>query len=409
MPRAWNRTLTRLMLVLALTCTLGWLFKVHCTAGGWTGAEQYTTGCYSDAMPFWGGRGVSAGEIPYFQARIEYPVLTGALIWIEGVFTRLIFGPGASAPHFLTIVTLANALLAGWVLRLFWNAGMDDRRLWAWAAAPPLILYVGHNWDMLAVVLAVAATLAAREGRLVKSAALGGLGLAAKLYPVLLLPLLGLQALLGEGWRRWMARVPLAAAVTAAAVGAWALVNLPVAAFAFDYWSEFYRFSSERAGTAASIWEILGAQAGWYSSIAERNLYAGLLFLAGAAVIIGFGWQRHQARLWMLFTPLLAWFMLTNKVYSPQFDLWLYPLLLLTAPRLRAVVLFVVAGIAAYFAEFWWFAGMEGAWPSATTGHIAIFAAIRAAAMFWLIADAVRFDPPAWLTTPAEPKSGQRA
>ena len=62
-------------LLLALTCVVGWLFKAHCGAV-WTGDEQYLTGCYSDAVPFWGLRGVAAGQLPYVQARIEYPVLT---------------------------------------------------------------------------------------------------------------------------------------------------------------------------------------------------------------------------------------------------------------------------------------------------------------------------------------------
>jgi uncharacterized membrane protein len=395
-----DRQLLRLMLALALTCALGWLFKAHCAPGGWTGAEQYTTGCYSDAVPFWTGRGVAAGEVPYFEARLEYPVLTGALIWIEGGITRGLFGAGANAMHFLGIVTLVNALLAGLVLWMLWRAGMDLLRLWGWALAPPLILYVGHNWDMLAVAFAVAAMLMAREGGLARAGAAAGLGLAAKLYPVLLLPLIGLQALFAPG-KGWTARLRRAAILSVAAVAAWAVVNLPVALPAPTNWAEFYRFSSERDGTAASVWQILADRSLWASAISARNLASALAFAAGAAAIVAFGWRRHCERLWILFTPLLAWFVLTNKVYSPQFDLWLYPMLLMTAPRLWRVALFVAADIAAYFAEFWWFAATEGAWPAASPMHIALAAAFRAAAMLWLIADAVRLAPPEWISRPA--------
>jgi hypothetical protein len=62
-----------------------------------------------------------------------------------------------------------------------------------------------------------------------------------------------------------------------------------------------------------------------HRTIADRNLYAAILFVAGAALIVALGWRRHRAHPWVLFTPVLAWFMLSNKVYSPQFDLWLYP------------------------------------------------------------------------------------
>ena len=127
--------------------------------------------------------------------------------------------------------------------------------------------------------------------------------------------------------------------------------------------------------------------------------------MAGAGAIVALGWRRHRAQPWVLFTPVLAWFLLTNKVYSPQFDLWLYPMLLMTAPRLRPVGLFVIGDIGAYFAEFWWFAGMAGAWPAATPGAIALWAAVRAAAMLWAIAEAVRLPAPEWLT----PRGGNEA
>jgi len=396
MRLALDPGLKRLMLALALTCAAGWLFKAHCAPGGWTGSEQYTTGCYSDAVPFWTGRGVAAGEIPYLQARMEYPVLTGALIWVEGGLTRALFGAGANAMHFLAIVTLFNALLAGLVLWMMRRAGVDEQRLWGWALAPPLLFYVGHNWDLFAIAFAVAAMLWARRREPVKAGAAAGLGMAAKLFPVLMLPLLGLGALFGNGGP-WLRRIALAAAIGAAAVPAWAVVNLPVAAVAFERWSEFYRFSSERSGTAASIWEILGNSGVWATSTPERNLYAGLLFLAGAAAIIGLGWRRHGSRSWLLFTPVLGWFLLTNKVYSPQFDLWLYPMLLMTAPRLRPLALFVAGDVAAYFAEFWWFASLDGAWPyGVTPAWIAAAAGVRAVAILWLIADAVRLPAPEW-------------
>jgi uncharacterized membrane protein len=374
-----------ILLALALTCFSGWLFKGHCVAdGGWTDAEQYVTGCYSDAVPFWGGRGVAAGEIPYLQARLEYPVLTGALIWLEGLATRLLLGARAGSPGFLLVVTLVNAGLAWWTLRSLQRFGAEGWRLWAWAAAPPIVLYLGHNWDMLAIALAMAALLLTHRGDIVSGAAVAGLGVAAKLFPVLLLPLLGLAALFERG-RSAPQRVARASAVTVAAVAVYAVVNLPVALLAFDNWAEFYRFSAERTPTAAATWQVL-AEAGLLRlDLPRLNLAASASFVIGAALILLAGWRAHRDRLWMLFTPLLAWFILTNKVHSPQFDLWLYPFLLLSLRRPLPVLLFAAADLLAYFAEFWWFAGLEGATPAATTTHIAVAVALRAAVMLWII------------------------
>ncbi len=382
---------------MACTCLLGWAFKAHCLAGGWVAAIQYTSGCYSDAVPFWGQRHVDQGLIPYLETPMEYPVLTGLQIWIEGALARGLFGADATAASFLAMVTLVNALLAGLILWMFARAGMDRLRLWLWACAPPLVLYLGHNWDLGATTLAVAAMLAARRQQLVLAAALAALGAAAKLFPVLLLPLIGLAAL-AMPERSWRARIGTAAACTLVAIGAWAAVNLPVALAAPENWSEFYRFSQARGGTAGSTWEILSNQELWVTGVEERNLYASLAFLLGAAAIIGLGWKQHRDRPWVLFTPILAWFLLTNKVWSPQFDLWLAPLLVMTSPRLKPLALFVIGDTAAYFAEFWWFAGMSNAWPYATTHDILLAASVRGIAMLWLIADAVRLPAPAWIS-----------
>ncbi len=383
--------------LLAMTCLLGWAFKGHCGAS-WLDSVQYTTGCYSDAVPFWGLRGVSAGQIPYVQARMEYPVLTGMLIWVEGLVTRTLWGQGATAAHFLFVVAAVNAAFAYAILWMMERAGVDRPRLLAWAAAPPLILYLGHNWDLLAVALAVAAMLAARRGSATDGAALAALGGAAKLFPVLLLPLLGLGALFPKHRATPGERIAGAATLAAAAFVCWVAVNAPMAWAAFANWSEFYRFSSERSGTAASVWELLGQSGWWASTIPQRNLVSALLFLAGAALILAFGWRRHGgARAWLLFPPVLAWFLLTSKVYSPQFDIWLYPLLLLTSYRLWPILWFAAGDLLAYVAEFWWFAGMEGHRPAATQGDIALAAAVRAAAMLWIIVAAIRQPAPLWM------------
>lgn len=382
-------------LLLALTCIAGWLFKAHCGAN-WTGDEQYFTGCYSDAVPFWGLRGVAAGQIPYVEARMEYPVLTGALIWLEGLVVRIVNGARAGAFQFLFVVSIVNAALAFAVLRMMERAGVPLSRRWWWAGAPPLVLYLGHNWDMLAIAFAVAALLAARRGEALAGAALAAIGTAAKLFPVLLLPLLGLGALFRRG-ETWPARLIGAAALTVTAIAFWGALNLPIALRAFENWSEFYTFSSTRSGTAASVWEIMAAQGWWATDIAARNLWSFVAFAGGAAAILALGWRRHGDAPWVLFTPVLAWFLLTNKVYSPQFDLWLYPFLLLTSRRLWPVAWFVVGDLAAYWAEFWFFASPGGAGMGVTQGHIALAAAFRAGAMLWVIVDEVRSAAPAWL------------
>lgn len=405
MERALNRLMSKVgadgpYWALGFACLLGAAFKFHC-GGVWIGAEQYTTGCYSDVVPFWGQRGVAAGEVPYLQARMEYPVLTGALIWLEGGIARV---AGDSAFAFLRVATAVNAMLALLILVMMRRAGVGLGRQYGWALAPSLVLYLGHNWDLLAIAFAVSALFAAarlHERRAVVLAALGG---AAKLFPLLLLPLVGLAALRREGWAR-------ALALPAVALLAWGAVNLPIALAAPERWAEFYTFSSQRPGTAACWWE-LAMQFGWLTTyVPTRNLWALILFAGGAATIIAAGWNRHAERPWLLFTPVLAWFLLTNKVWSPQFDLWLWPFAILTVSRPRPLVLFALGDLLAYFAEFWLFAGLDGAYPSATQGDILAAASVRTAAMLWIIHASVRDPAPEWTLTPpraaSPPPEGQ--
>lgn len=374
--------------VLAMTCTLGWLFKRHC-GDGWTGSIQYLTGCYSDVIPFWGMRGVGDGQLPYLQARLEYPVLTGLLIWIGGALARLMGGETAGAVDLLNAVTLMNAGLAFSILAILRRMGVSEGRQYAWAAAPALVLYLGHNWDLLAIALAMGALCLASEGRLRAAVATASLGAAAKLFPVVMLPILGLTALLDRS-RKPLDRGERTARLVAVSFLAWGAVNLPIALLAPENWAEFYRFSAERAGTAGATWDVLAHAGVWVSEVPRRNAASAITFVTGAAAILAIGWRRCADRPWTLFTPVLAWFMLTSKVWSPQFDLWLYPFLILTCASPVAIAMFAAADVAAYFAEFWMFAQMGGVETGVDQGTVGWAWAVRAVAMLWIIGSAVQ-------------------
>lgn len=348
-----------LVVVLAatvVTLTLGALAKQPCASGEWTDGRQYRRLCYSDIVPLYATEHLTGGRLPYLDACPsgseqcdEYPVLTMYLMrlsaWVGRGFAGFFY-----ANAFLLGV---SALVTSWALHRM--AG--DRALY-FALAPTLLIYALVNWDLLAVALATVATLAYFRKRDGLSGALLGLGAAAKLYPALLLIPFALGRL-REGRRGG------AVALLTWAVGAWGAVNLPFALTAGDDWFTFFRFNAERLPDWDSLWFVVcerlqaGASCSW-----STGLINGLSLLAFAAVSVTL-WAARTRRAphfppWTFGFPLLVAFLLTNKVYSPQFGLWLLPWFALALPDLRLFALFQAADVAVFVTRFTWFGRLSG-------------------------------------------------
>ncbi len=63
---------------------------------------------------------------------------------------------------------------------------------------------------------------------------------------------------------------------------------------------------------------------------------------------------KQRPRLAQLLFLIIAAFALTNKVYSPQYVLWLIPLAVMARPRWRDFIIWQV-GELMYFVAVWWF------------------------------------------------------
>jgi uncharacterized membrane protein len=214
------------------------------------------------------------------------------------------------------------------------------------ALAPALALTATVNWDLLAVALTAAAMLMWSRGRALAFGVLIGLATAAKLYPVLLLgPLLVLCWRAGT-WREFRRALSGAAA-------SWLVVNVPVMLVAPEGWKKFYTFSQERPVDYGSIWLVISQRTG--NPLDNANTYATLLMivLCGALALLALGAPRRP-RFAQLAFLVVAVFILTNKVYSPQYVLWLIPLAALARPRWRDFLIWQ-AGQVMYFLGIWYY------------------------------------------------------
>ncbi|WP_338684471.1 glycosyltransferase 87 family protein [Streptomyces acidiscabies] len=334
---------------------LGLIQKAPCYDGGWFfgASTQYTHACYSDIPHLYQGRGFADGLVPYFDQfagdmqYLEYPVLTGVFMQVASWLT----------PHSGTIqhqeqwywmvnaglLMICAAVIAVCVSRTHARRPWDGLLV---ALAPAFVLTATINWDLLAGALTAAAMLMWARGRSLAFGVLLGLATAAKLYPVFLLGPLFLLCWRAGKWKDF------GKAFGGAAV-AWLVVNLPVMLFAFDGWSKFYTFSQERGVDFGSFWLIMAQKSSDPLTTDSVNTLATLLVLLcflGIAILTLTAPRRPRfAQLAFL---VVAAFIVTNKVYSPQYVLWLVPLAALARPKWRDFLVWQACEVA-YFLGIW--------------------------------------------------------
>ena len=291
----------RVMFLIALVfLALGWSTKSPClqTIGSgtpeqrvanWQNQRAYYELCYSDTVPLYGAELLSQGKFPYKSSWLEtdskgqvktqydgktavrymeYPVLTGVYQYVSmalaKTYTAVAKATKSTALSGVAEVVMffniaAFGLALAWLATVWATAMLAGRRIWdaaLVAASPILIFQIFTNFDALATGLAVGGLLAWARRRPALAGLLIGLGVAAKLYPaLLLLPLflLGLRT----GRSRDAVRTALVTVLT------WVLVNLPVAVRYPRGWSEFFRLNSRRGDDMDSLYNVVKSFTGW--------------------------------------------------------------------------------------------------------------------------------------------------
>ncbi len=137
---------------------------------------------------------------------------------------------------------------------------------------------------------------------------------------------------------------------------AWLAINLPVALTATSGWAEFYAFSRSRGADWGSVWylfEHYNLPVIGNSSLGELNLISSGAFVVACVLIAVLALAApRRPRLPQLCFLLLASFLILNKVWSPQYVIWLVPLAVLARPRMWPYVLWQLAEVA-YFLGIW--------------------------------------------------------
>ena len=376
----------RVMFMIALVfLALGWTTKAPClqTVGtgspdqrvaNWENQRAYYELCYSDTVPLYGAELLSQGKFPYksswleldsagqprtqYDGRtavryMEYPVLTGVYQYVAmslaKTYTAVAKKTGiallagvAEVVMFFNIAAFGLAL--AWLATVWATAMLAGRRVWdaALVAASPILIFQAFtNFDALATALATGGLLAWARRRPLLAGVLIGLGVSAKLYPaLLLLPLLLLAVRTG--------RFGDAVRTISVAVLVWCAANLPVLLMYPRGWSEFFRLNTRRNQDMDSVYNVIRSFTGWrgfnpdlgfWQPPIVLNIVTGVLFLLCCAAIAYIALTApRRPRIAQLAFLVVAAFLLVNKVWSPQFSLWLVPLAVLALPHRRVLM-----------------------------------------------------------------------
>ncbi|MCH6468399.1 glycosyltransferase family 87 protein [Sinomonas terrae] len=346
-----------LIILTVLAASGGVLIKGYCQAVGWNPPTEFYATCYSDLPTLFKERGLADGVLPLFShsALFEYPVITSL---IAGFTALLVPGVGATDARATTYFDINAVLLAVmWLITVVATARSNPRRPWdaaLVAIAPGFILAGFINWDMWAVAFLALGLLAFSRNRPVLAGLAIGLGVATKFYPVLVLGVLVLLALRTGRWRQTLLTL-------ASAAVAWLIVDVPAAIANPRDWSFFFTFSANRDPSFSSAyysWNLLADRLHFakLSATTTNTLFIVTFALCCLGIAFVAFHAPRRPRVAQLAFLVVAAFVLTGKVYSPQYVLWLIPLFALARPRWRDFLVWM-AGEALHWVAIWMYLG----------------------------------------------------
>lgn len=267
---------------------------------------------FSDVYRLWER---SAGNPRFAASAFEYPPLSALYFW---PITLL---PSSRWAVFVNgVIMVASAVAVTWLLAR-WATVHGERSvdIRIWAASPALMILLAVNWDVLVVLLAVLGVVALYDREEWKSGTLLGLGTAFKIFPgVIVFPVLPLIA----GWTRRMLYL-LAGAVA---------LGLSYALYAWlkpGEWLFHLEFASQRTDFDLTIWDLLDRALGWWGvdlSVELVNTMSTVALLAAVALTAVWAAVRRPDYVRVAVVALIALLVL-NKVFKPQYVLWLIPFL----------------------------------------------------------------------------------
>ncbi|PLA14325.1 glycosyltransferase family 87 protein [Corynebacterium riegelii] len=362
--------------------TLGGLSKANCSLGkpddngvlqlNWDGNRQFTSFCYNDIVPLYGARGLDQPGFVYDYSWVEdgltrymeYPVLAGlfqqftAFISRNTYFVASRFLPEVGWYFWMTVLFLSII----WICTARMVAELAGNRIWDTllvVGSPLLIMHAFTNWDIPSIFFLVAALLAARNKKWWLAGILIGAGTSFKLWPLFVL---GAYLTIAIRKRNLVPFFKMLAAT----VVTWLVINVPVYLRNADAWGEFNRLNTDRGWEWTTIYAVISRTFGWSGFDTGEgapvilNTVTFVLFAAGCLAVLIMGLKApKEPRVAELLCLIVGFFLLFNKVWSPQYSIWLIVPAVLALPHWKLLLTWMTVDMMVWPVLMWHMLGTD--------------------------------------------------
>ena len=402
----------------AVGLLISYLMRNQCATHPWADAFQYRHLCYNDIQPLFHARGVDRGLVPYTDVTVEYPVLIGTFMYGAGrilaFLTHVGLAAGYNDPSYFQITALLLWPFS-FAVTLLLRRRVTAGRLMLWAIGTPTIFYTFLNWDILAVAALVWGLVEVEKRRWGWAGFALALGASAKLFPAFALP--------GAFLAAWAARDRRGATRLVNGFGLGMLgANAPWMIASFSGWMGVWKFHADRWPDLGTTWYWFGALGntvhpsawwtppggGWRGVVGVVGLAAfGLVSL----LILWVGWRRRDEPGGYPVVPtglaIIASFMVLSKVHSPQYALWVMPLIVMVDIPWRQVLAYLASDAVLFVSGWWWYTKPDPFVPPAPLAEKIFVLAVFARSIA-LIVIAVQATLRGRRLEPAAPDAGAR-
>ncbi|OFT85188.1 glycosyltransferase family 87 protein [Corynebacterium sp. HMSC29G08] len=362
--------------------TLGGLSKANCSLGkpddngvlqlNWDGNRQFTSFCYNDIVPLYGARGLDQPGFVYDYSWVEdgltrymeYPVLAGlfqqftAFISRNTYFVASRFLPEVGWYFWMTVLFLSII----WICTARMVAELAGNRIWDTllvVGSPLLIMHAFTNWDIPSIFFLVAALLAARNRKWWLAGILIGAGTSFKLWPLFVL---GAYLTIAIRKRNLVPFFKMLAAT----VATWLVINVPVYLRNADAWGEFNRLNTDRGWEWTTIYAVISRTFGWAGFDSGEgapvilNTVTFVLFATGCLAVLIMGLKApKEPRVAELLCLIVGFFLLFNKVWSPQYSIWLIVPAVLALPHWKLLLTWMTVDMMVWPVLMWHMLGTD--------------------------------------------------